>query len=94
MLKTRITELLGIHYPIISAPMVKMSGGRLAAAVSATGGLGTFGCVNAANNTGPEYIREQIGHIRLQTDKPFSAGFITQVIHCGLRCRVGELPQR
>ncbi len=80
MLKTRINELLGIHYPIISAPMVKMSGGRLAAAVSAAGGLGTFGCANAANTTGPDYIREQIGHIRLQTDKPFGAGFITQHI--------------
>ena len=80
MLNTRITELLGIDRPIISAPMVKMSGGRLAAAVSSAGGLGTFGCVNAANTTGPEYIREQIGFIRSQTDKPFGAGFITQHI--------------
>lgn len=80
MLKTRITELLGIRYPIISAPMVRMSGGRLAAAVSSAGGLGTFGCVNAANTTGPDYIREQINHIRSQTDNPFGAGFITQHI--------------
>ena len=54
MLKTRITERLGIHYPIISAPMAHMSGGRLAAAVSSAGGLGTFGCVNASGTTGPD----------------------------------------
>lgn len=30
MLKTRLTDLLGIRYPIISAPMVRMSGGLLA----------------------------------------------------------------
>lgn len=80
MLKTRITELLGIDRPIISAPMIKSSGGRLAAAVSLAGGLGTFGCVGAAKNTDPEYIREQIGYIRSQTDKPFGAGFLTQHI--------------
>ena len=80
MLKTRITELLGIDRPIISAPMIRSSGGRLAAAVSLAGGLGTFGCVGAAKNTDPEYIREQIGYIRSQTDKPFGAGFLTQHI--------------
>ena len=77
MLKTRITELFGIKRPVISAPMVKMSGGRLAAAVSSAGGLGTFGCANALKNTDPEYIREQIAYIRSQTDKPFGAGFQT-----------------
>ena len=80
MLKTRITELLGIDRPIISAPMVKMSGGRLAAAVSLAGGLGTFGCANALKNTDPEYIREQIAYIRSQTDNPFGVGFQTQHI--------------
>ena len=80
MLKTRITELIGIHYPVISAPMILMSGGRLAAAVSSAGGLGTFGCVNASGTTSPDYIREQIDHIRSQTDKPFGAGFLTQHI--------------
>ena len=64
MQQTRITERLGIRYPIISAPMIHMSRGRLAAAVSSAGGLGTFGCVNAANTTGPDYIRQQIDHIR------------------------------
>ncbi|PKB72162.1 MAG: hypothetical protein BZY87_01690 [SAR202 cluster bacterium Io17-Chloro-G6] len=86
MLKTRITELLGIDRPIISAPMVRMSGGRLAAAVSAAGGLGTFGCVSALKNTDPEYIKEQIAYIRSQTDKPFGAGFQTQHISAVPEC--------
>jgi nitronate monooxygenase len=80
MLKTRITELLGIRYPIISAPMARMSGGRLAAAVSSAGGLGTFGGVTSATATGPDYIREQISYIRSQTDRPFGVGFITHFI--------------
>ena len=55
-----------------------MSGGTLAAAVSSAGGLGTFGAASAAvGSTGPGYIREQIQHIRSQTDKPFGVGFIT-----------------
>ena len=81
MLKTRITELLGIQYPIISAPMARMSGGVLAAAVSSAGGMGTFGAAGRdVSSTGPEYVREQIRHIRSQKDKPFGAGFITHRI--------------
>jgi nitronate monooxygenase len=79
MLKTRITELFGITHPIISAPMVRYSGGSLAAAVSSAGGLGTFGAASPANPVGPDYVREQIRHIRSRTDQPFGVGFIT---HC------------
>jgi nitronate monooxygenase len=79
MLKTRLTELLGIRYPIISAPMVRMSGGRLAGAISAGGGLGTFGgAAPVPSAADPAYIREQIDLIRSTTDQPFGVGFITQ----------------
>lgn len=40
---TRLTERFNIRHPIISAPMATASGGRLAAAVSAAGGLGLIG---------------------------------------------------
>lgn len=43
MLTTRLTEFFGISYPILLAPMAQVSGGRLAAAVSAAGGLGLIG---------------------------------------------------
>jgi nitronate monooxygenase len=42
-LSTRLTARLGIAYPIVSAPMAFAAGGRLAAAVSAAGGLGLIG---------------------------------------------------
>jgi nitronate monooxygenase len=42
-LRTRLTELLGIRHPVLLAPMGSTAGGRLAAAVSAAGGLGLIG---------------------------------------------------
>ena len=43
MLETRLTELLGIDHPVISAPMAFAAGGRLASAVTQAGGLGLIG---------------------------------------------------
>jgi nitronate monooxygenase len=40
---TRLTEFFGIEHPILSAPMALISGGRLAAAVTSSGGLGLIG---------------------------------------------------
>ncbi len=42
-MKTRLTERYRLAHPIVSAPMALVSGGRLAAAVSAGGGLGLIG---------------------------------------------------
>ncbi len=42
-LHTRLTELLDIRHPVLLAPMGGVTGGRLAAAVSAAGGLGLIG---------------------------------------------------
>ena len=42
-MKTRLTEFFGIEHPIVSAPMALISGGRLAAAVTSSGGLGLIG---------------------------------------------------
>jgi nitronate monooxygenase len=42
-LHTRLTERLDIEHPIISAPMAFAAGGKLAAAVTAAGGLGLIG---------------------------------------------------
>ncbi|MEZ5701358.1 MAG: nitronate monooxygenase [Burkholderiaceae bacterium] len=40
---TPLTTLLGIRHPLLLAPMAGVSGGRLAAAVSRSGGLGFVG---------------------------------------------------
>jgi nitronate monooxygenase len=42
-LTTRLTKFFGIEHPILLAPMAGISGGRLAAAVTAAGGLGLIG---------------------------------------------------
>ena len=42
-LHTRLTEMLGIEHPILSAPMAFAAGGKLAAAVTTAGGLGLIG---------------------------------------------------
>ncbi|MFO1036880.1 MAG: nitronate monooxygenase [Geminicoccaceae bacterium] len=43
VLRTRLTERLGLRHPIVSAPMGYVSGGALAGAVSGAGGLGLIG---------------------------------------------------
>ncbi|WP_337459434.1 nitronate monooxygenase [Oceanicola sp. S124] len=43
MIRTRLTERFGIDHPVVSAPMARVAGGRLAAAVSGAGGLGLIG---------------------------------------------------
>ena len=77
MLHTPYTKLLNLDYPVMNAPMSNHSGGRLAAAVSVAGGLGTFG---GTNDLGPEWFRQQIAHVRNHTERPFGIGFITQLI--------------
>ncbi|HEY7269551.1 MAG TPA: nitronate monooxygenase, partial [Dehalococcoidia bacterium] len=77
MLKTRFTELFGLQYPVVSAPMANHSGGRLAAAVSRAGGLGTFGAINPG---GADWVREQVRYIKSHTERSYAAGFITAFI--------------
>ena len=42
-LQTRLTQMLAIEHPVISAPMAFAAGGRMAAAVTTAGGLGLIG---------------------------------------------------
>lgn len=75
VLRTRFTDLFGLDHPVMSAPMAMHSGGTLAAAVSAAGGLGSFGGIHRTG--GPDWIRRQVDLVRAQTDRPFAVGFIT-----------------
>ena len=77
-MRTRFTELFGLRYPIISAPMAMHSGARLAAAVSEGGGLGSFGAMNF--DQGADWVRAQMDAVRAQTERPFAVGFITHLI--------------
>lgn len=66
-MKTRITELLGIEYPIIQGGMAWVAEYHLAAAVANAGGLGLIGAASAP----PEVVREQIREAKKLTDRPF-----------------------
>lgn len=65
-MKTRITELLGIEYPIIQGGMAWVANANLAAHVSEAGGLGLIGAANAP----AEWVREEIRKAKQITTKP------------------------
>lgn len=64
---TRVTELLGIEYPIIQGGMAWVAEHHLAAAVSNAGGFGLIGAASAP----AEVVREEIRKAKELTDKPF-----------------------
>src|SRR6478672_11923775 len=66
--RNRLTERLGIAYPIIQGPLGGLSSQRLTAAVSNFGGLGSFG----AHTLAPDAIEDVIAQIRALTSKPFA----------------------
>lgn len=71
-MKTEITELLGIEYPIIQGGMAWVAEHHLAAAVSKAGGLGIIGAANAP----AQWVREQIRAAKELTDKPFGVNLM------------------
>lgn len=70
-LANRLTELLGIEYPILQAPMGGESTPAMASAVSNAGGLGGLGC----SYLSLDEIEARVGEIRAVTDKPFNLNF-------------------
>lgn len=76
-MKTRITEILGIEYPIIQGGMAWVAEHNLAAAVSEAGGLGLIGGANAP----AEVVREEIRKTRELTNKPFGVNVMLMSPH-------------
>ena len=71
-MKTRVTELLGIEYPIIQGGMAWVAEYHLAAAVSNAGGLGLIGAASAP----AEWVRDQIRKAKELTDRPFGVNIM------------------
>ena len=71
-MKTRITELLQIEYPIIQGGMAWVAEHHLAAAVSEAGGLGIIGAASAP----AEVVREEIRKAKVLTDKPIGVNIM------------------
>ncbi|MBB6217757.1 enoyl-[acyl-carrier protein] reductase II [Anaerosolibacter carboniphilus] len=78
MMKTKLTELLNIQYPIIQGAMAWVSDGKLAGAVSAAGGAGTI----AAGGRTAQWVKEQIEIARGITDKPFGVNIMLMAANC------------
>ncbi len=70
--ETRVTELLGINYPIIQGGLAYLAYADLAAAVSEAGGLGQ---VTAMSLETPEALKDEIRKVKALTDKPFGVNF-------------------
>jgi len=95
-MRTKITELLGIEYPIIQGGMQWVGYAELASAVSNAGGLGIL---TALTQPTPDDLRREIERCRGMTDKPFGvnltilpaitpppyAEYLTAIIESGIK---------
>lgn len=71
-MKTEVTKILGIEYPVIQGGMAWVAEAQLAAAVSNAGGLGVIGAANAPT----EWVREQIRVAKKLTEQPFGVNIM------------------
>lgn len=71
-MKTEVTKLFEIEYPIIQGGMAWVATAELAAAVSEAGGLGIIG----AGGAPASWVKEQIQKVKQKTDKPFGVNLM------------------
>lgn len=69
MLKTKVTEMLGIKYPFIGGTMAWISTAEFVAAMGEAGGIGVLASANYASK---EEFASAIDRIRELSDKPFA----------------------
>jgi enoyl-[acyl-carrier protein] reductase II len=75
-IRTRVSELLGVDYPIVQAPMGYIARARLASAVSNAGGLGII----ETSSGQLDQVRDEIAHMRDLTDKPFGVNIAQMLV--------------
>lgn len=71
-MRTDVTKLLEIEYPILQGGMAWVAEHHLAAAVSEAGGLGLIGAASAPG----EWVREQIQKVKERTERPFGVNIM------------------
>lgn len=71
-MKTELTELLKIEYPVIQGGMAWVAEYHLASAVSNAGGLGLIGAANAP----ADWVRDQVRKMKELTKKPFGVNIM------------------
>src|SRR5919199_3044091 len=72
-IRTVLTEMFALEYPIVLAPMASVSGGRLAATVSNTGALGLVG----GGYGDPAWLRNELSVVKAEVARPWGVGLIT-----------------
>jgi nitronate monooxygenase len=77
-IRTRVSEMLGIDYPIIGAPMFLVSYPDLVCAVSNAGGIGTMPALNYRST---DELRRGLEEIRARTQKPIGINLILHKEH-------------
>ncbi len=82
-IRTPFTELFGLACPVALGPMASVAGGRLAAAVSAAGGLGLVG----GGYGDRSWLEEQLGIVAAEARGPWGVGLIAW----SLRAEILEL---
>ena len=86
MIRTALTELLGIRYPVVQAAMGYVSGPRLAAAVSDAGGLGLIASATMSLAELEKAIEETAGRtagpfgVNLRADAPDAAERVRLIV--------------
>ncbi len=76
-LRNRVTEVLGVDYPIVQAPMGYIARAQLASAVSNAGALGII----ETSSGRLDEVREEIAKMRDLTDKPFGVNIAQLFVH-------------
>jgi enoyl-[acyl-carrier protein] reductase II len=76
-IRSRLTELLGIEYPIIQGGMAWTATWELASAVSNAGGFGVIG----AGHMPTDLLREQIRRAKAASDRPFGVNLMLLTPH-------------
>ncbi|MFC5412593.1 NAD(P)H-dependent flavin oxidoreductase [Larkinella bovis] len=71
-----LTDLLGIHYPLIQAPMLGITTPAMVAAVSNQGGLGSL----PVGGLSPEQTRTLLRETKAKTGKPFAVNLFAHSI--------------
>jgi len=76
MIETALTEMFGLTYPIVLAPMGGVSGGRLASVVSNNGALGLVG----GGYGDPKWLCAELALVSEATRNPWGVGLITWAV--------------
>ncbi len=93
MIKTPLTEMLGMKYPIISAPMGPFYTTKLTIAVSEAGGLGVLSHTNLGGKDSLKEMQANMLEVVEHTDKPFGFNIRTSRMQPDAPVLVRKIPQ-